>query len=354
MATIRDVAAKAQVSVATVSRVLNESGYADSETRARVLKAAADLEYRRNVHWSRLKSQSSQTILFLLGNRPTFNAMHMRLLVTSERTLQSRGYDLIFSRYEYSGALRATELPLPRMLQETGAVDGVLLAGVHHGNLLRVLDKRRLPYALLGNNFEGPASMVANNSVFYDDRGGIEEAAGYLIRLGHRRIAFLGNTALPWFQRRYQGFQQAMENRGLTPVAVNENWQMTNTDYGQLATAHLLRQASPPTAILAGNDELAAGAWKELVKRKISIPKEMSLIGLGDRAEFAILEPALTSISVFEDQLGERLTSMLLTRIKDPKHAPVSETYPCKLIERASCAPLTEVRTLEQVKRKVP
>ena len=67
--TIREVAAKAQVSVATVSRVLNESGYADRETRARVLKAAAALNYQRNVNWSRLKSQSSQTILFLLGNR---------------------------------------------------------------------------------------------------------------------------------------------------------------------------------------------------------------------------------------------------------------------------------------------
>ena len=59
MATIRDVAAKAKVSVATVSRVLNDSGYAESETRVRVLKAAADLSYRRNVNWSRLKSQSS-------------------------------------------------------------------------------------------------------------------------------------------------------------------------------------------------------------------------------------------------------------------------------------------------------
>jgi LacI family transcriptional regulator len=105
---------------------------------------------------------------------------------------------------------------------------------------------------------------------------------------------------------------------------------------------------------VAGNDELAAGAWKVLVKRKISIPHEMSLIGLGDRAEFAILEPALTSISVFEDQLGERLTSMLLSRIRDPKHAAASETYPCKLIERASCAPLAEVTTLEAVKRKIP
>ncbi|MCX6612235.1 MAG: LacI family DNA-binding transcriptional regulator, partial [Acidobacteria bacterium] len=141
MPTIRDVAAKAKVSVATVSRVLNESGYADPETRTRVLKAAAELDYQRNINWSRLKSQSSQTILFLLGNRQQFNAMHMRLLVACERTLKSHGYDLIFTRHEYSGQLRPAEIPLPRMLEQSGAIDGVLLAGVHHQNLIQVLQK---------------------------------------------------------------------------------------------------------------------------------------------------------------------------------------------------------------------
>ena len=352
--TIREVAAKAQVSVATVSRVLNESGYADSETRARVLKAAQELNYRSNVHWSRLRSQSSQTILFLLGNRQTIGAMHMRLLVACERTLNGRGYDLVFSRFEYSRSLRATELALPRMLAQSGAVDGVILAGVHHSNLLKALAQRRLPYSLLGNSFEGGASDLTHNSIFYDDRGGIEEATEFLIRLGHRRIAFVGNISLPWFQRRHEGFQNALRKQGLAPVAVSDNWQVSNLDYGQMATAQLLRDSLPPTAILAANDELAAGAWKELVKRKIAIPKQMSLVGLGDRAEFAILEPALTSITVFEDQIGERLTAMLLARIAEPNKAALSETYPCKLVERASCGPLAEVRTLEQIKRKLP
>ncbi|MBC8164307.1 MAG: substrate-binding domain-containing protein, partial [Bryobacteraceae bacterium] len=281
-------------------------------------------------------------------------AMHMRLLVSCERTLRDHGYDLIFARHEYSGSLRTSEVPLPRMLEQTGAVDGVLLAGVHHHNLLQALQKRHILYSLVANNFEGPTASLSHNCVFYDDRGAIEEATSYLIRLGHRRIAFVGNVSLPWFQRRYQGYLQAMQEHGLEPIAVSGNWQISNIDYGQLATSQLLRDSRYATAIVAGNDELAAGAWKELIKRKVAIPKEMSLIGMGDRAEFAILEPALTSISVFEDQLGERLTSMLLSRIRDHKHLPVSETYPCKLLERASCAPLAEVRTLQEVKRKLP
>jgi DNA-binding LacI/PurR family transcriptional regulator len=354
MPTIRDVAARAGVSVATVSRVLNESGYADPDTRARVLKAAAELEYHRNVNWSRLKSQSSQTILFLLGNRQQFNAMHMRLLVACERTLKAQGYDLIFTRHEYSGKLRAAEIPLPRMLEQSGAIDGVLLAGVHHQNLIQVLQKRQIPYAVLGNNFEGSRDAISKNCVSYDERSAIEDATTYLIRFRHRRIAFIGNVSQPWFQHRYDGYLQAMQSHRLSPIAITENWQIANIDYGQLATAQLLRGDQPPTAIIAGNDEIAAGAWKELIKRKIAIPSEMSLIGMGDRAEFSILEPALTSISVFEDQLGERLTTMLLERIRDPKLSPPSEIYPCKLIERASCAPLFEIKALQAVQRKTP
>lgn len=344
--TIRDVAALAQVSVATVSRVLNDNGYADPDTRARVLAAAAQLDYQRNINWSRLKRQSSRTILFVLGNRRQFNTMHMRLLEACERTLGSRGYDLIFTRHDYASAARGPDLPLPRLLEQAGAVDGVLLAGVHHLNLVQALEKRRLPYALLGNDLEGSSALAARNCIFYDDQSAIGEAVAYLARLGHRRIAFTGNTALPWFERRHQGYLRAVGQQGFEAVEVTEDWQIDNLDYGQLATAQLLRMPHPPTAILAANDELAAGAWKELVKRGVPIPQEMSLIGVGDRAEFAILEPPLTSISVFVDQLGERLTSMLLRRIEDPKLQAVSEHYPCKLVERGSCGPRREVKPM--------
>lgn len=341
MATIRDVALRAQVSVATVSRVLNDSGYADPETRARVQKAVAELNYRRNVNWSRLKSRSSQTALFLLGNRQSLNSMQMRLLIACERTLHGDGYDLLFTRHDYSGDARAAELTLPRLLEQEGALDGVILAGIHYPNLLQALNRRKIPYVLLGNNFQGPAPLV-HNAVLYDDQGGIFEAAGHLIRLGHRRIAFAGNATLPWFERRARGYRQAMSSHGLEELMVDGDWQVNNIDYGQLATAQLLRHGQPPTAIIAGNDEIAAGVWKELIRRKVAIPRQMSLVGLGDRAEFSILEPSLTSVSVFEDQLGERLTAMLLKRIQGGRLEVPSETYPCKLVERASSGPCQE------------
>lgn len=340
MATIRDVAKLAEVSVATVSRVINASGYCDKDTRVRVLEAVGKLGYQRNVHWSRLARNSSQTILFLLGNRESMNSMQMRMLVAAERTLQQRGYDLIFSRYSYAGDTRASGLVLPRLLGQPGAIDGVILAGLHHSNLLEVLKSRALPYVLLGNNFAGAESALRKDTLLYDDQSGVYEATRYLIRLGHQRIAFAGNRAKSWFLRRETGYLRAMELAGLAEILVNADWNVTNLDYGQLASAQLMRNEPLPTAIIAGNDEIAAGIWKDLAQREVRVPREVSLIGFGDRAEFSILEPSLTSVAVFEDQLGDRLAQMLLERLRKGNRSVPSESSPCKLIERHSCAPL--------------
>lgn len=349
MATIVDVARLAGVSVATVSRVLNESGYADPGTRERVLRAAEELQYKRNIHWSRLKSKSARTILFLLSNRDGLNPMQIRVLMAAERHFRANRYDMIFARHEYAPTTRAADLHLPSVLEHTGAVDGVLLAGIHYPALPQLLDSRKMPYTMLGNDFMGPASHLTHNCVIYDDGGAVAEATAYLHRLGHRAIAFIGNRSQRWFERRYQGYRAAMEERGLTPFGVFDNWGVPSHDYGQLAAAQLLKDQV--TAIVAGNDELAAGVWKELTRREIAIPQQVSLLGVGDRFEYSVLEPSLTSISVFADQLGERLSQMLLNRIAQSNDSMPSEVYPCKLMERASCGVCAAERPLTLVKR---
>lgn len=337
MPTIKDVARVAQVGVSTVSRVLNQSGYFDDETARRVRDAVEKLGYRKNVHWARLKRQSSQTVCFLLGNRELLNSMQMRLLVAAEKVLQNNNFDVVFSRFSYSSGMPAAQLQLPRLLAQNGSVDGVMLAGVHHRNILDALDRRGLPYAMLGSNFAGPSELLSRNTVTYDDQAASREATNYLLRLGHRRIAFIGNARYLWFRRRQFGYKGAMKTRRLKPVSIDTDWTVSTAEYGQLAVERLLRLKPRPTAIFAANDEVAAGAWRELVRRGIKIPNEMSLLGFGDRAEFSILEPALTSVTVFEEQLGEQLARMLLERLRTGK--PVeSAVYPCRLVERGSTA----------------
>jgi LacI family transcriptional regulator len=256
-----------------------------------------------------------------------------------ERTLKDAGYDLVFSSFRYTEGDRPGQIKLPRFLAQDGLVDGAILAGVQHSNLLRVFQRLKLPYVLLGTNFVGKGSDIEHNTVTYDDVAGIFEAASYLIRLGHRRLSFVGNVEKPWFRRRYEGYSRALGEANLALNSVVEPWQVSNTEYGELATEALLRQNRPPTAILAGNDELAAGAWKALVKRRVRIPQEISLVGFGDRAEFSILEPPLTTVSVFPEKLGAALGRMMMDRLARAGGDVKSQVFPCRFMERNSCAP---------------
>jgi LacI family transcriptional regulator len=337
--TIKEVAREAGVSVATVSRVLNGSGYFDEETARKVRGAVERLGYRRNVHWKRLKRNSSDTISFLLGNREAMNSMQMRLLVASERVCHERGLDVVFSSFRYSAETKASQLVLPRVLAEQGVVDGVILAGQHSANLLEALDQARIPWVLAGNNFVGPARCTSLFTVYYDEQGGIADAARYLARLGHRRIAFVGNAALPWFRRRLEAFRAALASQARSLIEVCEDWRVSNVEYGCLSAARLLRLSRRPTAILAANDEIAAGVWMELTQQSVRIPAEMSLVGFGDREEFQILRPALSTVSVFPQKLGASLAEMLIQRMENPKARIESRVFPCQLMERASCGP---------------
>jgi LacI family transcriptional regulator len=336
--TIKDVARKAGVSVATVSRVLNESGYFDENTARAVREAVTALAYRRNIHWARLARNSSETVCFLLGNRDAMNSMQMRLLMACESNLNQAGYDLVFASFRYSEKTVAASLDLPRLISHRGMVDGVILAGVHHSNLIDALDDLQMPHVLLGNTFVGEERHLQRDVVVYDDINGAYEAAEYLARLGHQRIVFVGNTTRPWFRRRYAGYVRAMRDSGLPELAIVADWNVSTVDYGQLAITELLRTSPRPTAIFAGNDEIAGGVWKELTRRGIRIPREMSLMGFGDRWELSLLEPSITTVSVFQDNLGTELASMLLRKLKTPGEMLASHAHPCRIVERSSCA----------------
>jgi DNA-binding LacI/PurR family transcriptional regulator len=339
MTTIKDVARQAGVSTATVSRVLSGRGYFDRDTAALVRRAAAALGYRQNVNWKRLSRQSSETVCYLLGNCDTMNSMHVKLLMSAEQVLREGGYDMVFAPFRYSSSVAARHLELPRLFEQRGAVDGVLLAGVHYPNALDAIHRLGLPCVMLGNAFVGPPRRLAWDTVAYDDVVGAYEAVSYLARLGHRRIAFVGNTALPWFRRRHAGYRRVTEERQLPDISLVDAWGTSNIEYGQLAAAALLRRPEPPTAVFAANDPIAAGLWRELLKRGISVPRQMSLCGFGDREEYSILEPPLTTVSVYQEKLGAELGSMLLRRLAKPKAHVKSVTFPCKLLERGSCAP---------------
>lgn len=336
--TIKDVAKRAGVSTATVSRVLNDSGYYDKETARLVNSAVESLGYRRNVHWKRLALNSSETICFLLGNRESLNSMQVNMLMASQQVFARAGYDVVFTSFHYAPETPSARLELPRLIAHQGTVDGVVLAGLHYENLVEAVTNIKLPYVMLGNTYIGSKEKLRHDALIYDDVAGAYEATKYLLRLGHKHIAFVGNIELPWFARRYEGYSRAIAESKIKPLSSIAAWDVGDIEYGGLATEELLRRSVPPTAIFGANDNVAGGAWKVLVNRGIRIPHEMSLMGFGDRQEFSILEPSLTTVNVFQDKIGAELASMLLAKLQHQGTSTESRTFPCRLIERNSCS----------------
>jgi DNA-binding LacI/PurR family transcriptional regulator len=344
MATLKDVARVAKVSTATVSRVLNRSAYVESETEQAVTAAVEKLNFRRNIHWRRLARKTSETVCFLSSGRDTFNSTLLRTLVECERVFNAAGYDLVFQTYRYSADQAPKDLRLPHLVALKGGVDGVVLVDLQHQNLLDALDSLKATYVGLGNNVIAPGGRLDADMVFYDDVAAVRKLVRHLYELGHRRIAYAGKPE-PWFRRRYEGYAAGIRECALEEIAFQEASQTGNIDFGRRAAARFLRAGRRPTAIFGANDDIAAGVWNELTNRGFSIPGDFSLAGFGDREEFSVLEPPLTTVAVSPERIGQELARMLLEKLKRPGIRLPSRVLDCELMLRGSCAAAAEART---------
>jgi DNA-binding LacI/PurR family transcriptional regulator len=187
----------------------------------------------------------------------------------------------------------------------------------------------------LGNNVIGEPRNLPHDVVFSDDIQGGYDMTRHLIRLGHSRIGFVGNTRLPWFSRCFSGYCRAMEEAGLQPRPSSVSSE-DDGEIGYLGTKSLLSASEPITAIFAGNDPSAHGVYKALRDSGLRIPDDISVAGCNDTVG-SWLYPGLTTIREFPEQLGTNLVDVLLNRIANPRLDPQCVTIPTELVKRESC-----------------
>ncbi len=329
---LADVARMAKVSPATVSRLLTGGATVTPPTRERILKAAVRLGFDLD------RGKKSRIIAFLLSNRDVLHPFHSAVLMGAEAYCAEHDYALLFLPYHYSMSLTADELNLPEILQRRKIISGVIVAGTNSQNLLNLLNHRGIPWVTLGNNVVGERPPEQGGGVYFDDVGGAYELTRYLQALGHRQIGFVGNLRMPWYARRYEGYQRAMKEAKFK-ARLGELSSKDAEEMGYLTTRLLLRQAPPLTAIFAGDDTAARGAYKAVRDSGLSIPEDFSVAGFNDTLEALSLHPALTSVRVFTNELGKQLAEMLFQRIQRPDLAPGTITLPTQLVKRESCAP---------------
>jgi DNA-binding LacI/PurR family transcriptional regulator len=337
--TIREVARRARVSVGTVSRVMNNLPDVNPELRARVQEVLEELNYRPNARARSFARNSSPTLSFILSNRDFLHPFHSHVLQGVEEYCEEAGYFVIYTRFRYLPAVSASDLRLPPVLQSHGIADCVILAGANYDNFTRSLEKRVIPYVLLANNFVTEHCREPYDQVRFDDFTGAVEATRYLLQLGHKHIWFIGDVSVPWYRNRFEGYTKTMKEAGLEPKAQTAGLSDDRFLNGFHSARMMLERKAPVTAIFAGTDDVAYGAWEALRMQGLEVPRDVSLVGFDDLYGQSRM-PALTSVRVDAEEVGRQLAKMAINKIKMQGQRFSEVLLPALLIKRETCRPL--------------
>jgi DNA-binding LacI/PurR family transcriptional regulator len=337
-ATIRDVARRARVAIGTVSRVVNNRPDVNGELRARVLRAAQALDYRPNARARSFARNSSAVLSFILSNRDFLHPFHAHVLQGVQKYCEDAGYFVMYTCFRYSPTVSPAQIALPGVLQSHGMADCVVLAGVNYDNFIGVLEKRSVNYVLLANNFISKRRRDLLDRVRFDDFTGAADATRYLIQLGHKHIWYIGDTSLPWYQARYEAFSQVMNEAGLQPMAQTMALSDDRFLNGMNSVQMLLERRTHVTAIFAGTDDVAYGAWEGIRRHGMQVPRDISLVGFDDQQGMLGI-PSLTSVRVDTEEIGRQLAKMAITKIASKGQSLNEVLIPTKLVKRETCRP---------------
>jgi LacI family transcriptional regulator len=329
--TIGDVARRARVSTATVSRVVNAPDSVRDELRTRVEAAIVQLGYVPHAGARTLKSRRTGTIGAIF---PTVdNAIFATAINALQRRLAEADHQLLIATHDYSPA---TEESQALNLLTRGA-DALVLCGTgQRPALLARLKSRGVPVVHV-MNWPPPAGLAC---VGFDNARAMEQVVRYLLDLGHRRIAMLAGVTRDNDRAaaRLAGVRDALAAAGLTLPASR----VVERRYG-LAPAReglqrLMEVTPPPTAIVCGNDVLAFGALFEAQRLGLAVPNDLSIIGFDDLELASHLHPALTTVRVPAEAMWRRAADHVLALLRGEEPPPASEIE-VSLVVRGSTGP---------------
>jgi DNA-binding LacI/PurR family transcriptional regulator len=334
--TIRDVAQAASVGIGTISRVLNSSSQVSRETRARVLEAIRRLGFRPNAQARRILKRRTEMVCFLLSNRDFLHPFHARILQGVESYATSLKQHVLFAALHYSPRTPPDRIDLPPVLQEHGLIDGLILAGTIYPNLLGRIESIHMPFVAFSNNVVGMGDEQQFDQVGFDDFNGTLHATRYLIGKGHRQIVFAGDTSYPWLHHRFEGYRQGMREKKLKSILIMARNAQSFVDFGQKSVGRILSRQPRPTAVVAGNDEIAYGLWRSLQRHAMKVPDDISLVGFDDREEAVLMDPQLSTVRVHKEEIGETCVKMLLERLHHPQMAFSQRILPTEFVIRGT------------------
>jgi DNA-binding LacI/PurR family transcriptional regulator len=311
MPTIQDVAKRAETSIATVSRVMNNSSHKVSrKTRERVLKAVEELDYQPNVLARGLQTKVTQTIGVLIPD--ISNPYYAEIVRGIQEAADISGHSITLQHTDRSHDRIINDINLLR----SKMVDGIIFSGgiIHRHETLSALKELRRRVVVIGRH------EVNFPAVRVDNIEGSSLALQHLLDLGHRRIGYIGGppestTAAD----RLTGYKSALAQNGLEyQTALVEQGNLT-PDSGHGAAKRLLQAAQKPTAIFAANDLMALGAISAARELGLKVPWDLSVVGFDDLPLNPYFEPPLTTVAIPMRGLGQEAMKMLVNLVNDNK-----------------------------------
>jgi LacI family transcriptional regulator len=324
-ATIKEVAAAAEVSTATVSRVLNESGYVSQEIKERVLEAVAKLNYQPSAIARSLKQDRTFMIGVIVPDiaNPYFAGISKGI----EDVVGTEGFQLMFCSSDENPA---KERRLLQLLLEK-RVDAIVLATAGgNDKMILSIAETGLPIVLVDRRLESEEAGRRLDLVVEDNAEGARRLAGKLIEEGHTRLGVVSGPSLASTSReRYAGVLAAMKEHGLdaSPIVYHGNF---STEDGIQAVRHFLSADPRPTAIISLNNRMSLGVLLEIVRSGLRIPEDMAVASFGEVEAGALLRnPGLYYIDQHPYDMGSKAGDILLQRLRkeDEDAAPVIEIF---------------------------
>jgi DNA-binding LacI/PurR family transcriptional regulator len=300
---LEDVAKRARVSIATVSRVVNNIGPVKNATRVRVLKAIQELRYHPNIHARNLAGGKSRTLGMIVSNLE--NPFFLDIFRALESDAHRRGYEVLVANTDYQPR---------RLVSSVHLMMGRRLAGLAvivsemEPSLIQELTESNVPIVFY--DVGTPARNISNIKVRYEK--GIQRAVEYLYSVGHRRMAFVGHhTSLEPLLDRKKSFLDTMK-RYAEEVEFATVADRDSPAGGQQATRQLLASGFKPTAIICVNDFMALGVMRELREHGLEVPRSVSVTGYDNisLSEFAF--PPLTTLNIPRETIGRLAFSALV------------------------------------------
>ncbi|WP_123043295.1 LacI family DNA-binding transcriptional regulator [Cohnella candidum] len=332
---IKQVAELAQVSIATVSHVINNTRYVSNEIKQKVYSAMEQLDYRPNAVAQSLRSQKSNTIGLIVPILPsdTSNFFFMTVAQGIQSTLKKHGYQMLLSNNTTEELEEEKE---QIKLFNSKLIDGLIIASIAEDvGYLNDIVRSRYPVVFIDRKPEG----YNGDHVVADGYGGSFNAVKLLAEKGHRRIGFVtGTLGISTSNERLEGYKKALAEQGLPYDPSLVKVASPSFESGYECAERLLAEGGI-TALFIANNVLTMGVMGCLQEKKIRIPEDLAVVGFDDYDWTKITTPPLTVIRQPSFEIGEKAAEAMIKRIEEGQDNPEFREYrlPTQLVLRGSC-----------------